>query len=128
MHSYASCAYTHWHLKDGSYESRLLMARSRIAPMANVSIVRLELNGAVLNKRLREIIVAETRYKFIETYQIVDSAIVLAMLNNTSSRFHIYESNRISEIQSISQGGIDCWYWISGTENGADLNKRPHSC
>ena len=124
MHSYASCAYIHWHLKDGSYESRLLMARSRIAPMANVSIVRLELNGAVLNKRLREIIVAETRYKFIETYQIVDSAIVLAMLNNTSSRFHIYESNRISEIQSATQGNMDCWYWVAGTDNVADLATR----
>ena len=109
-------------------ESRPFMARSRIAPMANVSIVCLELNGAVLKDRLREIIEAEKRYKIIETYQIVDSAFVLAMLDKTSSRFHIYESIRISEIQSISQGGIDCWYWISGTENGADLNKRPHSC
>ena len=45
-----------------SNESRPFMARSRIAPTANVSIVCLVLNGAVLNDRLREIIEAETRY------------------------------------------------------------------
>lgn len=105
-------------------ESRPFMARSRIAPMANVSIVCLVLNGAVLKDRLREIIEAEKRYKIIETYQIVDSAFVLAMLDKTSSRFHIYESIRISEIRSITQGGVDFWYWISGTENVADLATR----
>ena len=54
----------------------------------------------------------------------MDSAFVLAMLDKTSSRFHIYESIRISEIRSITQGGVDFWYWISGTENVADLATR----
>ena len=52
--AYGACAYIRWEKPDGSYESRLLLAKSRLAPTKKITIPRLELNGAVLAARLKK--------------------------------------------------------------------------
>lgn len=60
--SYGSVAYTKWELDSGGYGSRLIMAKSRIAPTRQLSIPRLELCAAVTACRIRKTIEDEMRY------------------------------------------------------------------
>ena len=122
--AYGCAAYARWKCSDGSYEVRLIMAKSRIAPINKVSIPRMELNGAVLSKRCRAAIVKEMRYKFERIIHLVDSETVLSMLQKTSSRFKVYEGVRVGEIQAATSGHMTEWAWIPGHHNTADLLTR----
>ena len=59
-----------------------------------------------------------------EVLQIVDSETVLSMINETSTRFKVYESVRIGEIQAATSGDMFCWAWMSGHHNPADWLTR----
>ena len=50
--AYGAVAYIRWKVLDG-HECRLIMAKSRIAPLKVNDIVKLELCGAIISKRLR---------------------------------------------------------------------------
>ena len=118
--AYGFAAYIRWKLADGSYWCRLIMAKSRIAPLHRVTIPRMELNAAVLSKRGRQVIEAESRIKFEKTLHLIDSQTVLSMLHKTSTRFQVYEGSRVGEIQSASGGDLSDWGWIPGEDNVAD--------
>ena len=77
-----------------------------------MTIVRLELNGAVLSKRLRLFIEKESRLTFEKTYHIVDSQIVKAMIQSESYGFQTYAAVRIGEIQEHTNKSD--WYWVNG--------------
>ena len=106
--AYGAVAYTRWQTTDGSYKYRLVTSKNRIAPIKIVDIVRLELSGAVISKRLRSTIESETRLSFNMVYHIVDSEI--AMINKESYGFSTFAANRIGEIQQSTQPNE--WYWI----------------
>ena len=76
------------------------MAKCRIAPINKLSTPQMELNAPVLSKRGRKVIGKEMRFTFEKVLQIVDSETVLCMLNKTSTRFKVYEGERIGEIQA----------------------------
>ena len=91
------------------FESFILAAKSRIAPLRIVDIVRLELCGAVLNARLYAFIVHELRdIAFKEVYHVIDSEIVRAMINKDSYGFRTFAANRIGEIQEYTEK--ENWY------------------
>ena len=54
--AYGVAAYARWETVSGKGSSRLIAAKSRIAPIKVIDIVRLELCGAVISKRLRDTI------------------------------------------------------------------------
>ena len=102
--AYGCVAYIQWELNDGSFWSRLVLAKCRIAPLRKLSTPQMELNGAVLSKRCRKVVESELRVSFDDVYQLVDSATVLNMLSKVSTRFKIYEGVRIGEIHQATQG------------------------
>ena len=75
-HAYGACAYIQWELKDNRFASRLLISKSRLAPIKKITIVRLELNAALMAKRLKVTIEKEMRIQFARSYYIVDSECV----------------------------------------------------
>ena len=75
--AYGCSAYIRWMLSDGSVWCRLLMAKSRVAPLNRISIPQMELNGAVLSKRCRKVIEKECRLQFEKILHFVDSETVL---------------------------------------------------
>ena len=95
--AYGAVAYARWQLEDHTYGARLLTAKNRIAPIKVVDIVRLELTGAAVSKRLRVFIEEEMRYKFIKVYHITDREIVKAMINKESYGFNTFTANRINK-------------------------------
>ena len=116
--AYGAAAYARWQLEGQSYSSSLITAKNQIVPIKIVDIVRLELSGAVISKRLRCFIQEELRYQFEKVYHIVDSEIVKAMISKESYGFNTFAANRISEIQSKTE--VSEWYWVNGTLNIAD--------
>ncbi|CAB4037832.1 Hypothetical predicted protein, partial [Paramuricea clavata] len=88
-----------------------------------ISIDRVELCAAVLNKRLIAFIEGISRYQFSGGYyHIVDSQIVRAMIQKETYGFNTFAATRIGEIQ---EGTIPAdWYWIKGDFNIADWITR----
>ena len=56
--AFGACVYLRWRLEDNSFMSVLVASKNRVAPMKVISIVRLELCGAIVAKRLAEFIAA----------------------------------------------------------------------
>ncbi|XP_067940658.1 uncharacterized protein [Watersipora subatra] len=96
------------------------MSKCRIAPVSKLYTHQMELNGAVVSKRVWALIEKECMFQFDSVIQLVDSETVLAMLNKCSTRFQIYEGVRVGEIQAATEGDLSCWKWIPGKQNTAD--------
>lgn len=123
--AYGTCAYIRWKLGSGKYEANLIAAKGRIAPTRQLTIPRLELCGAVLACRLREVIVKEFNWTFDYVVHIVDSAIVRAQVQKESYGFNTFVAIRVAEIQTKSSP--DEWWWVKSGDNPADLTTRPTS-
>ena len=122
--SYGFTAYIRWKLSNGEHLCRLIMAKSRIAPMNKLTTPQMELNGAVLSKRGRSVIEKEMRQNFSRVLHLVDSETVLSMINKVSHRFKLYEGVRIGEIQAASGGDMSSWAWLPGSQNISDWATR----
>ena len=102
--AFGACAYARWEKKDGSYESRLIAAKSRLAPIKRITMPRLELNGALMAARIQQFIVSELpSIQFRRKYFIVDSEIVRAMIQKESYGFKTFTGVRIGEIQATTE-------------------------
>ena len=121
--SYGTVAYARWLTKNNTYKACLLASMNRVAPAKTMDIVRLELCGAVLSKRLRIFIVEEMRYTFKAIYHLIDSQIVKAMITKNSYGFNTFVANRIGEIQEKTEP--EEWLWIPGKVNVSDWLTRP---
>lgn len=120
--AYGTCAYVQWHLANGTFVANLLAAKSRVTPIRKTTIVRTELNGALLSKRLSTFIKKESRLMFEKEFFLVDSEIVRAMIQKDSYGFNTYAAVRIGEIQEVTYPGD--WHWIEGRLNIADWITR----
>ena len=99
-----------------------MAAKSRIAPVKRIAIVRLELNGSLLVKRLKNTIEKESRMEFEKLFFFVDSEIIGAMIQRESYKFNTFAGVRIGKIQDSTQP--DDWQWIEGKINIADWTTR----
>ncbi|XP_047499242.1 uncharacterized protein LOC125046242 [Penaeus chinensis] len=80
MQAYGACAYVRWQIGEDEFESHLIAARNKIAPIKQMSIPRLELCAALMAARLRESILKEFTWKFEGIYHIVSSSIVRSQI------------------------------------------------
>ena len=104
--------------KDDGYQAKLIAAKSRVAPLKQLSIPRLELLAAVLAARLANTIQKESRIQLCDVMLFTDSAITLSWIRSQSRKYKPFVSSRIGEIQSISN---PCqWRHIPGEVNVAD--------
>ena len=123
--AFGAVAYFRLSSADGGHSTCLVMSRTRLAPLKKLTIVRLELQAAVLGVRLADVIKRETTYSIDETCYWTDSAVVLQFLQNESRRFHTFVSNRVAEIQHSSRP--DEWHHVPGQLNPADACSRASS-
>ena len=124
IEAYGAVGYARWKSKKEGYVCRLIISKTRMAPLKTIDIVRLELCGAVLSKRCRAKIEAEMEMSFEKTVHLVDSEIVQAMISRESYGFNTFAANRVGE---INQGTAkDEWAWVPGKPwiNVADLTTR----
>ena len=121
--AYGAVAYARWKTTEG-FVSKLIAAKSRMAPLKTIDIVRIELCGAVIGKRLRETLQSEMELKFERVIHIIDSEIVQAMIWKESYGFNTFVANRIGELHQTTKPNE--WHWVAGKPwlNVADLTTR----
>ena len=118
--AYSACCYVRWRMNDGTFQSNLIVAKNKIAPVKMLTIVRLELSAAVMAARLYEFVIKECRFKFTKVYFII----VLSMIQKDSYVFRTFVGSRVGEIQTTTD---TAWrFWIEGSANIADWVTKPH--
>ena len=116
--AFGACSYVRWKLEDRHFAVKFIAAKSRVAPLKQLTIPHLELQGAVLATPLSKSILEETRLKFDRTIFFLDSQIVLAWIRGEGRKFKPFVSIRVSEIQSNSDPAT--WRYLPGEHNVAD--------
>ncbi|XP_064468701.1 uncharacterized protein LOC135382961 [Ornithodoros turicata] len=110
-------------LKDDStgYRTELLMARSRIAPIKEMTLARLELLGALMASRLSTYLRDNLKLKNLN-YFWTDSMITLHWIKGDPVRWTKFVCNRVIEIQQSV--GKEHWQYVASNTNPADLLTR----
>lgn len=116
--AFGTCAYIRQRTNGDKYQVRLIAAKSRVAPLKQLSVPRLELQAAVLASRLAKTIEQESRLQFKSVKLFTDSSITLAWLQSPSRSFKPFVSSRVGEIQSNTDPSQ--WRHIPGEVNVAD--------
>ena len=98
-----------------------VMCKSRVAPLKNVTIPRLELSAATLSVKMMRTVSNSLDLKF-EIYFWTDSTTVLRYIKNDSSRFQTFVANRVGLIRSITEK--DQWKYVNSEVNPADDASR----
>ncbi|XP_018300724.1 uncharacterized protein [Mycetomoellerius zeteki] len=119
---YGACLYVRSSGDQGYASSRLLCAKSRVAPLKPVTIPRLELCGALLLARLYREIVNPLNCTPSKIIFWCDSTITLHWLKTEPHRLKTFVANRVIEIRDLTEA-IE-WRHIRSHDNPADALSR----
>lgn len=119
--AYGCCVFVVGPNDRGRIECRLLIAKSRVAPLRGLSIPRLELCAAVLGSELVHNLLATTNFSSPVTFWS-DSTVVLQWIQSPPNVWKVFVSNRIAEIQRLTR---TCrWRYVPSSLNPADRISR----
>ena len=102
--------------------TRLVAAKTRLAPLKALSIPRLELMGAVIGLRLTKQVCETPRVQRGDVTYWVDSSNVGYWIRSQSRSFKPFVANRVGEIHEDSNP--DQWRYVPGNLNPADHGTR----
>ncbi|XP_075157719.1 uncharacterized protein LOC142230985 [Haematobia irritans] len=119
--AYGCCLYVRVQ-ENNIFKTQLLIAKSKVAPVKQQSVPRLELMAALLLSRTWDKIKHKFDYYTYRIYFWTDSKIVLNWLMNHSSSYACFVANRISEIQNITNKIP--WNHVPSKQNAADIISR----
>ncbi|XP_071149289.1 uncharacterized protein [Mytilus edulis] len=112
--AYGACAYI-----VTEKQSSLVMAKSRVAPLKQITIPKLELMGAVIGARLLDYIGKNIHFSI--AFLWTDSQIVLQWMNTTKP-LNVFTRNRVQEIKKLTEKYQ--WKYCPTNSNPADLLSR----
>lgn len=105
---------------DGAWEARLFAAKSKVAPMKEETIPRLELSAALIGARLAVKIAAEFGITHNHIFCWSDSQIVLYWLDKEPQNLIPFVANRVEEIRKYRLR----FSYVRTDENPADMASR----
>ena len=120
--AYASAVYLRAVSSDGHICTRLVMSKSRIAPVKRVTLPRLELMAAVITARLCTYVRNALDCKIGRIVCWTDNSSTLHWIRGSPSRWKPFVANRVTEIQALLDPSV--WRYCPGPENPADLPTR----
>ncbi|XP_046868423.1 uncharacterized protein LOC124460862 [Drosophila willistoni] len=120
--AYAAVVYSRIVNQDGSIEVSLIAAKTRVAPLKQQSLPRLELCGTLLLSRLIASIKLAWKDLDSTVYAWCDSTVVLAWLNHLPAGLKTFIGNRTAEILEVIPR--DSWRHVDTKQNPADCPSR----
>ncbi|XP_035226771.1 uncharacterized protein LOC118199092 [Stegodyphus dumicola] len=118
--AYATCAFLRAETIEG-VKVQLVSARSRIAPIKELTIPRLELLSCLIGARLAKTILSDLKLKNCRTVFWSDSSTALGWIRRDQA-WGTFVHNRVQEIRSLTR--ISDWRHVPGSLNPADLPSR----
>ncbi|XP_015514777.2 uncharacterized protein LOC107220623 [Neodiprion lecontei] len=119
---YGACLYVRSTDQQGQMIVRLACSKTRVAPIKDITIPKLELCGAQLLSRLYRDALPAFDFPISQTIFWSDSTIVLQWLKRSPESLKVFEANRVTEIQSL--GDKIEWRHIRTKDNPADCLSR----
>lgn len=101
--AFGACAYVRQKKDDDPSAVKFVAAKSRVAPIKQLTIPRLELQAAVIASHLAKTIQEESRLQFTDVKFFTDSTITFAWIRNSSRSFKLFVSSTVGEIQSTTE-------------------------
>lgn len=118
----AAVAYLRTTHEDSNSEIGFILCKTKLAPLPELNIPRLELCAAVLAVETAELIVEELDLKLDSIRFFTDSKVILGYIHNETRRFYVYVSNRVQRIRQSTQP--DQWNYVPTAHNPADHGSR----
>jgi hypothetical protein len=120
---YGQCSFLRLVSDDDQVHCSLVLAKSRVAPLKELTIPRLELTAATLSVEVSQLLQKELELNGeLKHVYYTDSKIVLGYIHNTSKRFQVFVANRLQRIHDATDA--DQWHYVSTSENPADIVSR----
>lgn len=107
--AYGAVSYLRQVNSDGQAHCSFLVGNSRLAPLKQMSIPRLELAAATVSVRLNKLLKNELEIPIDKITFWTDSMTVLRYSANESKRFHTYVANRVAIIREDSSQFVADW-------------------
>ena len=124
LQGYGACIYLKSIHSSGEIDTNIITSKTRVSPIKEQTIPRLELLSAVLLSRLMNSVenALSTTFKFDRIFYWTDSQIALAWIKATNKEFKPFVENRLVEIRKLTD--INSWHYVQTTSNPADVITR----
>ncbi len=99
-----------------------MLGKSRVAPLKQVTIPRMELTAATIAVKMDRMLRQELQINLEDSNFWTDSTTVLRYIENDSTRLKTFVANRVSLIREASKPSQ--WRYVSSADNPADQASR----
>ena len=99
-----------------------VLGKSRVTPLKQITIPRLELTAATLAMKVDRMLKRELQLELKDSVFWTDSTSVLGYIHNKKRRYHTFVANRVSLICELSQDKQ--WRYVNSKDNPADDASR----
>ncbi|KMQ87989.1 hypothetical protein RF55_12602, partial [Lasius niger] len=120
--AYAAVLYLHSTNTEGQPVASLITAKSKVAPIKQITLPRLELCAALLLAQLTHHTVRVLGVEELPIYLWTDSTVTLGWIQGHPSKWKTYVANRVAEIQRLLPDAR--WNHLPGKNNPADCASR----
>ncbi len=121
-YAYSTVTYIRLQNDKNQVHTAFILGKSRVSPLKQVTIPRLELTAAVLTVKVDRMVRSELQLPLEKSQFWTDSTSVLKYIKNEDKRFQTFVVNRIATIKEASD--IEQWRYIPTAENPADDASR----
>lgn len=114
--------YIHVEKGDGTFATNLVFLKTRVAPLTEATVPKLELSAAHLIAKVLPSIMEQHGITIENCHLHTDSMIALQWLRKSPAKLETFQANRVAEIQELTEGAH--WSHVATKDNPSDLCSR----